>query len=467
MDEMEMHPGPQAPEEEQCPEQIVPEDAVRPEQAQPEEEEREQPRRLEAETEVPRKRRVGKWFRRLGKGAAVVILAAAVAAGSSGLTSFVVSQYWQNQLALLDRSTQEQMQALQQELTKTLESYRPDLTAAPQDGLTPGQVYESNAAAVTAVMNYQRIDGVLQPAGTGTGFFITTDGYMVTNYHVIADAENLSVITWEDLEYPARVVGFDSSNDVAVLKIEAQNLPCVKLGSSDALRVGDQVVAVGNALGQFTSTMTVGYISAKDRLVTTDGQAMNMLQTDAAINSGNSGGPLFNMNGEVVGITSAKYSGYTESGASIEGIGFAIPMDDVINQISDLCQYGYITGAYMAVVVMEMDTSVAEAYGLPAGLKIAEVVPGGAADKAGIRTGDILINVGGRDVSTIVQLSRALRDYKAGDTAAVTVYREGKLVRMIITFDEKPREQTGTMPDEGDFQEWYEFFSDYFQKENP
>ena len=143
-------------------------------------------------------------------------------------------------------------------------------------------------------------------------------------------------------------------------------------------------------------------------------------------------------------------------------------MDDVINQISDLCQYGYITGAYMAVVVMEMDTSVAEAYGLPAGLKIAEVVPGGAADRAGIRTGDILINVGGTDVSSIVMLSRALRDYKAGDTAIVTVYREGKLVRMELTFDEKPREQSGdaSLP-EGDFQEWYDYFSDYFQKENP
>lgn len=462
MDEMEMDSTLPVPEEGEAQAAPVEESQTQPE-VTPAEEPQAQPE------ETPRKRRkMKKWLKKLGKGAAVVILAAVVAAGSSGLTSFVVSQYWQNQMNLLDRSHREQMEALQQELNQTLENYRPDLTAAPQEGLTPGQVYQQNAAAVAAVMNYQRIEGVLQPAGTGTGFFITTDGFLVTNYHVIADAETLSVITGDDQEYPAQVVGFDSSNDVAVLKVNGQNLPCVKLGSSDALQVGDQVVAVGNALGQFTSTMTVGYISAKDRVVTTDGQAINMIQTDAAINSGNSGGPLFDMNGEVVGITTAKYSGYTESGASIEGIGFAIPMDDVIHQISDLCQYGYITGAYMAVVVMEMDTSVAEAYGLPAGLKIAEVVPGGAADRAGIRTGDILINVGGTDVSTIVMLSRALRNYKAGDTAVVTVYREGQLVRMELTFDEKPREQTGgaTLP-EGDFQEWYDYFSDYFQKENP
>lgn len=466
MDEMEMDSTLPVPEEGEA--QTVPTEES---QTQPEVTPAEEPQAQAEETpaEAPRKRRkMKKWLKKLGKGAAVVVLAAVVAAGSSGLTSFVVSQYWQNQMNLLDRSHREQMEALQQELNQTLGSYRPDLTAAPQEGLTPGQVYQQNAAAVTAVMNYQRIEGVLQPTGTGTGFFITTDGFLVTNYHVIADAETLSVITGDDQEYPAQVVGFDSSNDVAVLKVNGQNLPCVKLGSSDALQVGDQVVAVGNALGQFTSTMTVGYISAKDRVVTTDGQAINMIQTDAAINSGNSGGPLFDMNGEVVGITTAKYSGYTESGASIEGIGFAIPMDDVIHQISDLCQYGYITGAYMAVVVMEMDTSVAEAYGLPAGLKIAEVVPGGAADRAGIRAGDILINVGGTDVSTIVMLSRALRNYKAGDTAVVTVYREGQLVRMELTFDEKPREQTGgaTLP-EGDFQEWYDYFSDYFQKENP
>lgn len=326
MDEMELDRNLPVPEAEEA-------------RSAPAEEPREEPEEIPAE--APRKRkRFKKWLKKVGKGAAVVILAAVVAAGSSGLTSFVVSQYWQNQLSLLDRSHREQMEALQQELKDTLESYRPDLTAAPQQGLTPGQVYQNNAAAVAAVMNYQRIEGVLQPAGTGTGFFITTDGFLVTNYHVIADAETLSVITGDDREYPAQVVGFDSSNDVAVLKVSAQSLPCVKLGSSDALQVGDQVVAVGNALGQFTSTMTVGYISAKDRLVTTDGQAINMIQTDAAINSGNSGGPLFDMNGEVVGITTAKYSGYTESGASIEGIGFAIPMDDVINQISDLCQYG-------------------------------------------------------------------------------------------------------------------------------
>lgn len=165
----------------------------------------------------------------------------------------------------------------------------------------------------------------------------------------------------------------------------------MSIGNSDDLEVGDQVAAIGNPLGELTSTQTVGYVSAKDRSVNTDGTIINMLQTDAAINSGNSGGPLFNMNGEVVGITTAKYSGSTSSGASIEGIGFAIPINDVMKLVDDLMEYGYITGqAYLGVTInsKDLDASTAAAYGLPVGARVESVTEGSCAQKAGLQAGD-------------------------------------------------------------------------------
>ena len=180
---------------------------------------------------------------------------------------------------------------------------------------------------------------------TGSGFIVTKDGYVVTNQHVVDGKGSITVITTDGTEYPAVLVGADEANDVALLKVDALNLRPVTLGSSAELIVGDQVAAIGNPLGTLTSTLTVGYVSAKERDVTTDGFAINMLQTDAAINSGNSGGPLFNMRGEVVGITTAKYSGTSASGASIEGVGFAIPIDDVMDILPDLANYGYVNSS--------------------------------------------------------------------------------------------------------------------------
>ena len=159
---------------------------------------------------------------------------------------------------------------------------------------------------------------------------------------MVEDAQTVKVTLYNGDEYDAQYVGGDEDYDIAVIKIEASGLQAVTLGDSEKLNVGDRVLAIGNPLGELTSTQTVGYVSAKDRSVNTDGTIINMLQTDAAINSGNSGGPLFNMNGEVVGITTAKYSGSTSSGASIEGIGFAIPINDVMKLVDDLMEYGYI-----------------------------------------------------------------------------------------------------------------------------
>jgi serine protease Do len=174
-------------------------------------------------------------------------------------------------------------------------------------------------------------------------------------------------------------------------------------------------------------------------MITTDGTQINMLQTDAAINPGNSGGPLFNMKGEVIGITTAKYSGMTGSGATIEGIGFAIPIDDVIGMLEDLRLYGYIKGAYLGVSVSDVDETVSELYGLPEGVLVHNVFIGGAAQKGGIKAKDIITNLGGHDIKNMNDLTRALRHFDAGQTITVTAYRNGNEVQLSLTLDEKPQ----------------------------
>ena len=203
------------------------------------------------------------------------------------------------------------------------------------------------------------------------------------------------------------------------------------------MAVGDQVVAIGNALGELSFSLTVGYISGIDRDVATDGSMMNMLQTDAAINSGNSGGPLFNARGEVIGINTAKYSGTTGSGASIEGISFAIPIDDVIGMLEDLRDFGYIKGVSMGVYVTDVDAATAEMYGLPMGVYIKEVLAGSPAQHAGLMAKDIITEIGGYEIENMNDLTRALRHFEAGQTATVTVWRSGIEHVLQITFAEK------------------------------
>ena len=323
---------------------------------------------------------------------------------------------------------------------------------AVADGLlTPQQVYAMNVKAVVAVSSQAiqtNIYGqVSKTASMGSGFIISADGLVVTNYHVIKGANQVSIITSDEEEHKATVVGYDETNDVALLKAEGTDYHHVTLGSSDDLRVGDQVMAIGNPLGELTSTLTVGYVSAKDRMVSTDGTVINMLQTDAAINSGNSGGPLFNAKGEVVGINTAKYSGTSSSGATIEGIGFAIPIDDVTGILDDLANQGYVSSAYLGVYVREVDSS-GQSYGLPAGAYVEEVTPGYCAEAAGIQVKDIIIAVGDYEVDSLSALTRALRRFEAGDATTVTVYRGGQELTLDIVLDERPRDVEASVPEQ-------------------
>ena len=414
-----------------------------------------------------------------GKKVLAGILAAAVMVGSCAATAGIVNRRWEERMEAHQTQVSAQFEALQDQLQK-LEEAQTGISVsgsplASQGGLSPSQVYSMNVNSVVAISNQANTTNIFgqtsETASSGTGFIISADGYILSNYHVVEGASRLTVITFMGDEYDARLVGFDQMNDVAILKVEAADLPTVTIGSSDELIVGDQVVAIGNPLGELTSSLTVGYISAKDRTINTDGNLINMMQTDAAINPGNSGGPLFNMKGEVIGITTAKYSGSTGSGASIEGIGFAIPIADVMSMTEDLIANGYRTNqAYLGVSVRDLPADTAEMYSLPTGSYILEVTEGSCAQAAGIQPKDIIIAIGEYPVEGNSTLQAALRKFKAGDTTTVTVYRGGQELQLPITFDERPQDpnagqqpqQSGEMPNSGSYEDWYNYFYPFF-----
>ena len=404
------------------------------------------------------------------------VLILALVGGSCGVTAALVNNRWETEVDYLLRDMKdmnEQLGDMQKQINSmaaTMGGNSISGTLSSGEGLTPGQVYAKNVQSVVLIsceVQSSNFGQVIQGESFGSGFILTENGYVVTNAHVVEGANAIFVTTHAGQKLEAKLVGSDTTNDVAVLKVEAENLPAVTIGSSTDLIVGDQVVAIGNPLGDLTSTMTVGYVSAKDRDVTTDNTIINMIQTDAAINSGNSGGPLFNMKGEVVGITTAKYSGSSSSGASIESIGFAIPIDDVIGMLNDLKDYGYVTGAYLGVMVSNMDEQTAAYYGFPVGVYVQEVTPGYCAEKAGLQAKDIIVKLGNYEVESLTDLTRALRNFKAGDTTEIVVYRGGAEVTLAVTLDEKPADLNATvpaetpqgqMPENGSYDEWYDFF---------
>ena len=334
--------------------------------------------------------------------------------------------------------------------------------------LTPTQVYQMNVGAVCGIATQVTTNvwgQTTTSACTGSGFVLTEDGYIVTNNHVVADASEGSIVVqlYSGEEYPAAIVGTDSMNDVALLKIEAEGLQTVTVGDSDQIEVGETVEAIGNPLGELTFTMTAGYISALDREITPDRTPINMLQTDVAINAGNSGGPLFDMAGNVIGITSAKISGITGSGASIEGVGFAIPINEALRVVYDLQEYGYVRGrAFLGVTVKELDAATADTYGLPVGPIVQSVVADSCADKAGIAVKDIILRFNGRMVQTYTQLMSALNKCSAGDEVTLHIYRAGAELDVTLTLDERPEEQTVRKVEQGDVDntEEYSYYYD-------
>ena len=378
------------------------------------------------------------------------------------LAAGVTGSYCERRAALRLEAMQQQIDVLRQELKAQSQNQNPSGGSVsgtpnvnPNGGMTPAEVYAQNQQSVVLIET---------DSATGSGFILSEDGYVVTNHHVIEDAATIHVVLYDNQSYQAKLVGYEANNDLALLKITAPDLRPVTLGSSDALIVGDQVAAIGNPLGELTSTLTVGYISAKERDVSTNSSTINMIQTDCAINSGNSGGPLFNMKGEVVGITSAKYSGTSSSGASIEGIGFAIPMDDVVGMLDDLKEFGYVKSGFLGVTVYTVLPSDAEMFGRPLGCLVESVTAGSCADIAGIQKADVIMALGGYKIEGYTDLARALRAFDGGETTTITVDRNGQTLVLSITLDEKPQQSTNTpsgnqpMPGSGSYQEWFDYF---------
>ena len=323
--------------------------------------------------------------------------------------------------------------------------------------MTPEQLYAANLAScvgITVNTTVNIFGQTTTSAASGSGFVLTQDGYIVTNYHVIEEAVDNSSVTIEVSfangdKYTAQLVGGEKDNDVAVIKIDATGLQPVTLGDSDQLVVGESVYTIGNPLGELTYSLTDGIVSALDRLITTsstnaNGQTetttLNVLQTNCAINPGNSGGPLFDSYGNVVGIVSAKYT-QSSSGVSAEGLGFALPINDVKEILSDLIEHGYVTGKpYLGIQVNVVDESV-QRYGIPAGAVVEYVAEGSCAQEAGLQVNDIIIAIDDTAVDSPSALTAALSsDYKAGDTATLTVVRQQQELKLTVTFDEKNAE---------------------------
>ena len=316
--------------------------------------------------------------------------------------------------------------------------------------MTPAEVYAANVnstvgittAITTNFWGYQTTS-----AASGSGFIISKDGYILTNHHVVEGSSAVTVSMFDGKEYEAQIRGYDESNDIAVLKIEATGLSPVILGDSDTLNVGDDVVAIGNPLGELTFSLTAGKISAKDREVTfSNNVTMDLLQTDCAINSGNSGGALFNMYGEVVGVTNAKYSGSSGSGATIDNIGFAIPYASIRSIVESIIEKGYVTKPYLGVTVIDVDDRY-QLYGLPQGAAVQSIAENSPAQTAGLQTGDIITHVDGEAIDTGTALVRFIRDSQPGDRMTLTVYRKGQTLDITVTVSEQIRdeqEQTAT-----------------------
>ncbi len=295
----------------------------------------------------------------------------------------------------------------------------------------------------------------LMPAESGSGVLVSSDGYIVTNHHVVDGADNISVLLPDKGRYDAELVGEDALTDLALLKIEETGLTAMPLGNSDNLKVGETVAAIGNPLGYFQQTVTAGIVSAVDRQVRFPGGnfAYSFVQTDALVNPGNSGGPLVNLEGEIVGINTAKISLM-----GVEGIGLSIPSNTVSRVMQDLMDHGRVIRPHLGVVINDWPLYSEEKP--DQGVEILEVAPGSSAEEAGLEVGDVIVAMNDHEVHYLAQLFDRLLDYYPDDTITVTFYREGEKMSVEVTLGERPedwelemREPEDPEPDEPEFED--------------
>ena len=321
------------------------------------------------------------------------------------------------------------------------------ITAASSSGssLTTEQVADLVSPSVVVITTEQVVYSQWSwygqnqvESGAGSGVIISSDGYILTCAHVVDGASNITV-TINDKDYTATLVGEDTTSDIAVIKIDADGLTPATVGDSDSLKVGQSVMAVGNPLGELGGTVTGGMISALNRSVTIQGSSsvntMSLIQMDASVSPGNSGGGLFNMNGELVGIVNAK-----SSSSDAEGLGFAIPINDAIKVAQELLENGYVTGRpYLGITYLAVtDAQTASQLGVNAyGVYVVEVVKGGPAEKAGLQAGDRIVSVDGTEIASKDDLGTLMQKHAAGDTLSITIAREGQMQTVNVTLGEK------------------------------
>ncbi len=281
--------------------------------------------------------------------------------------------------------------------------------------------------------------------GLGSGFIVSPDGLILTNAHVVAEASEVTVKLVDKREFRAKIVGVDPQTDVAVLRIDAKDLPTVRLGNAKDVRVGEWVVAIGSPYG-FENTVTAGIVSATARALP-DGTYVPFIQTDVAVNPGNSGGPLFNLKGEVIGINAQIYSGT----GGYQGLSFAIPVDVAGKVMDQLVQQGKVTRGRIGVTIQEINQSLAESFGMkkPAGALVSAVEKDGPAAKAGIEAGDVILKVDGRTLASSNELPVAISDIKPGATAKIEVWRKGAAREFTVTVDELQSTKTAKATTDG------------------
>ena len=323
-------------------------------------------------------------------------------------------------------------------------------TAVSSSGMTTSQVSEMVSPSVVVITTEQVVYSQWSwygqnqvESGAGSGVIISSDGYILTCAHVVSGASQITV-TIGDTDYTATVVGEDDTSDVAVLKIDATGLTPATVGDSDSLSVGDSVLAVGNPLGELGGTVTSGIVSALNRSVTIQGTSstntMSLIQMDASVSPGNSGGGLFNMNGELIGLVNAK-----SSSSDAEGLGFAIPINDAIQVAQDLLENGYVSGRpYMGITYIAVtDAQTAAQFNVNAyGVYVVDVVQGGPADKAGLKVGDRIVSIDGTESAQKDDLGTLMQQHTAGDTLSITVARDGQMQTVSLTLGEKNASNT-------------------------
>lgn len=339
--------------------------------------------------------------------------------------------------------------------------------SAESPELSPADLYEKNVVSTVGITTNGKINsrfGGYTFQAAGSGFIITEDGYILTNHHVIDGSDTVTVATFDEQTYDAKVIGYDESSDIAILKVEATNLKPVTVGDSDQLRVGDPVYAIGNPLGELTFSLTHGIVSALSRNVKTGSHTMNLIQTDCAINSGNSGGALFNSRGEVVGITNAKYSasGFSNE-AEIDNVGFAIPVNSVTRIVTSIIENGYVLKPYIGITVAPLSEETASITGIKAGAVVQDVTEGAPADQAGIKVHDVIVKIDDVDIKDSNTLVQAVAKSEPGDVMTFTVYRQGEEIKLDVEIgsktesalkDEEEAAESTPVPQEQMPQEW-------------